>query len=269
MKIEFGRIFKQLLSEMPIHSAKSNTWIKINDRLDEDNSISKMRDALKQTEHAPKQDLWGDIESNLNRIDKIRFNYKIISYGITLIAVVGGFLLFTLIYKKNDLQANEIIRSKNNTDILRHKYVVIDNKKSNKQYLISSNNYINKHNKYLQQKSKNDSLLANKLNNDSLKYLIHSNGTYDFDFTKKPSYSISGIIKWEMVQKGFLSLDVYDEDGKFIKNIFEKKKYDAGDQLYNFKMVDYTIEKNKKYFLKLKLRNVIIKEIECNSAVEQ
>ena len=268
MKIEFGRIFKQLLSEMPTHSAKPNTWIKINDRLDDDNSISKMRDALKQTEHAPKQELWGSIESNLNRFDNRRFNYTIISFVLPLLAVIGGFFISPLIHKNTDLQANEIIRSKNKIDILRHKYAENDSKINNKQHLLASNNNIYKNNLNSQQKDKNDSSLAHELNNDSLKYLIHSNGTYDFDFTKKPSYSISGIIKWEMAQKGYLSLDVYSEDGKFVINIFEKKKYDVGEQSYNFKMVDYNIEKNKKYFLKLKLRNAVIKEIECNSNVE-
>ena len=57
---DFDHIIQKLLSELPEHTPKSDVWNKINERLDEDISISRLRKILKSTEHEPKQD-FGEI----------------------------------------------------------------------------------------------------------------------------------------------------------------------------------------------------------------
>jgi uncharacterized protein YozE (UPF0346 family) len=74
---------------------------------------------------------------------------------------------------------------------------------------------------------------------------------------------ISGNIAWEMANKGNASLIVYDEKGKFVTTIFTDKKYEAGEQSCNFKVVSCLIEKNKKYFVKLKIWDTTKEELVC------
>jgi hypothetical protein len=67
MKDDFDKIIQRLLSEMPQHTPKSDAWLKINEKLDQELSISRMREILKNTEHAPKQELWANIETALDK----------------------------------------------------------------------------------------------------------------------------------------------------------------------------------------------------------
>jgi|GEM_PF-2254450 len=67
MKDDFDKIIQRLLSDMPQHTPKSDAWLKINEKLDQDLSLSRMREILKNTEHTPKQELWANIETTLDR----------------------------------------------------------------------------------------------------------------------------------------------------------------------------------------------------------
>ena len=303
MKFEFGRIFKQLLSEMPIHSARPDTWQKINDRLDDDIPISKMREALLQNEHEPKPELWETINKELDKRDNRNYFFNFISLKIFLPLLVIGSSIYLYIVNQNSsksLASENINRNKNTIDITRlkhfdsikqmvrsaktvHNNTTFENKNNKKQYLIASNSTLkntNNHYKHIQHFNKFDSSTSHTpppqtleewlRHKDSSENVMQENdtGKMNFNIIEKESYSISGIIKWDMAQKGFVSLSVYNEDGKLIKNIFDKKKYETGEQSFDFKIVDCHIEKNKKYFLKLKLKNVIIKEVECKSIAE-
>ena len=84
-------------------------------------------------------------------------------------------------------------------------------------------------------------------------------------YIEKNEYNISGKIDWTMKSGGFASLIVYDEQGNLVSTIFDKRKFDEGDQSYDFKVVSCLIKNGKKYLVRLKIKDVTQEEIICTA----
>lgn len=105
---DFDHIIQKLLSELPEHTPKSDVWNKINERLDADISISRLRKILKSTEHKPKQDVWENIETALNSslVRNPFYKTRIFKVSLTLLAITGTGLLYLLMNspRNNNIQ---------------------------------------------------------------------------------------------------------------------------------------------------------------------
>ncbi len=288
MKKEFDYILKWLMSEMPEHTPKTDVWQNINEKLDEDASISRMREILKQNEHAPKQGLWDNIETELNKShDRRTFFFKIL---LSLFVIISSVLIYFTLHRSPDsITAKTSFRYKNKIFSNRLKSANQDN---NDKHILSSG--VNKNNSALfdsSSKKKQDLLVSNSIgrttkktsdsfrqNNNNINPKSHivpaqtledwlknkdstDNITRSNNSVETKAYSISGKMEWEMIKKGYVSLCLYGEEGNLITSIFEKKKFDIGEQSFDFKVINCKIEKNKKYILRLMIKNVVIKEM--------
>jgi hypothetical protein len=79
----------------------------------------------------------------------------------------------------------------------------------------------------------------------------------------KTEYYITGEIKWEMAKKGIASLCVYDEQGNYLTDIFVQKEYNEGNQSCNFKVTTCLIEPDKKYLVRVKVKDQTLEELAC------
>jgi len=82
-------------------------------------------------------------------------------------------------------------------------------------------------------------------------------------YIEKKEYSISGKIDWTMNSNTFASLLVYDEQGNLISTIFNNRKFEEGEQSYDFKVVSCLIQKEKKYLVRLKIKDITQEELIC------
>jgi hypothetical protein len=123
MKDDFDKIIQRLLSEMPQHTPKSDAWLKINEKLDQELSLSRMREILKNTEHAPKQELWANIETALDKslvrppFYSTRF-FKISLSSFIIVSTVVLLFLFNNKSSSNDRMAQTDHRRLNEKSII-------------------------------------------------------------------------------------------------------------------------------------------------------
>jgi hypothetical protein len=91
---DFDHILRQLLSNLPQHSPKSDVWNKISSSLDEDLAMSRLKRILKNSERPPRTDLWPAIESSLNRpvFWKLLFKSSWVKFGIPSLIVLTTLL---------------------------------------------------------------------------------------------------------------------------------------------------------------------------------
>jgi hypothetical protein len=82
-------------------------------------------------------------------------------------------------------------------------------------------------------------------------------------YIERKEYNISGKIDWTMSSNTFASLLVYDEQGNLVSTIFDKRKFDEGEQSYDFKVVSCLIQKGKKYLVRLKIKDITVDELIC------
>jgi hypothetical protein len=82
-------------------------------------------------------------------------------------------------------------------------------------------------------------------------------------YIERKEYNISGKLDWTMSSNTYASLLVYDEQGNLVSTIFEKRKFDEGDQSYDFKVVSCLIQKGKKYLVRLKIKDITQEELIC------
>ena len=82
-------------------------------------------------------------------------------------------------------------------------------------------------------------------------------------YIERKEFNISGKIDWTMKGDGYASLIVYDEQGTQVTTIFEKRKFDEGNQSYDFKVVSCMIQKGKKYLVRLKIKELTQEELIC------
>ncbi|HNW97905.1 MAG TPA: hypothetical protein PKK00_05790 [Bacteroidales bacterium] len=85
----------------------------------------------------------------------------------------------------------------------------------------------------------------------------------------KPEYYITGRITWEMLKKDNATLCVYDEQGNYVTDIFVQEKYEAGKQSYSFKLTTCLIQPDKKYLVRLKVKNSTLEELACVSQKQE
>ncbi|MFH0865846.1 MAG: hypothetical protein V1904_06605 [Bacteroidota bacterium] len=84
-------------------------------------------------------------------------------------------------------------------------------------------------------------------------------------FIESKEFNISGSIEWNMKKKGAASLIVYDEQGNYITSIFKDKKFETGQQTYNFQLVSCLLKPDTKYLVRLKVNNLTQKELVLNT----
>lgn len=80
-------------------------------------------------------------------------------------------------------------------------------------------------------------------------------------FIESKEYNISGKIGWNMKKKGSASLIVYDEQGNYITSLFTGRKFEAGEQSYDFKLVSCLLEPASKYLVRLKVDDLTQAEL--------
>ncbi len=99
----------------------------------------------------------------------------------------------------------------------------------------------------------------------TIKSITPVNKTDETVFIQRKEYKIAGVIQWNMKTQGYASLIVYDEQGNFITNIFDKRKFAAGDQSYDFNVVSCRIEPGQKYLVRLKIKDLTQEQLVCLS----
>ncbi|MGD0343008.1 MAG: hypothetical protein ABSA76_15005, partial [Bacteroidales bacterium] len=162
---DFDHIIQKLLSELPEHTPKSDVWNKINERLDADISISRLRKILKSTEHKPKQEVWENIETALNSslVRNPFYKTRIFKLSLSLFVIAGAGLLYLFM---NSSRNNNIQLAKSG------KYI---NEKESITRLIhkNTNKPVENINSYINNKSSviptNEPLQTNKPDNISAK----------------------------------------------------------------------------------------------------
>jgi hypothetical protein len=119
---DFDHIIQKLLSELPQHTPKSDVWRKINEKLDEDISMSRLRKILKSTEHSPKQDIWSNIETALDKslVRKPFYNSNLFRISLSSLIIGGTALVFILM---NNPFKNNIKLAKTNDRIINVKSI--------------------------------------------------------------------------------------------------------------------------------------------------
>jgi hypothetical protein len=276
MSIETDDILKRLISSLPEHAPKTDLWPNISDKLDDEISMSKLREILKQKEHTPKQTLWSNIENKLNlRYSKTSL---FISFSILCSLFITCGVLWYLLNKHTNTAQSAIAVSDENQKFLSpvFRFVYRDIMKSAAPSDSSKNNadhdlgvindtqaFINNLPVHVIPSQTLQDWLKQK---DSLERVMRENDTINRGINEKKNVcSISGKVEWEMIKAGFVSLFVFAEEGKLISTIFEKKKFETGQQSYDFKLVDCNLRKDKKYILKLKINGAIIKEMELTA----
>lgn len=80
-------------------------------------------------------------------------------------------------------------------------------------------------------------------------------------YLESEEYNISGSIRWDMKKKGPASLIVYDEQGNYVTSVFKERKFDAGNQTYDFKVVSCLFEPGTKYLVRLKIKDLTQEEL--------
>jgi hypothetical protein len=273
MKNEFDHILNQLISGMPVHSADPDTWQKINNRLDHDISMSRLREKMNKKEHSPEPETWSYIETELNRLDHRKRFFLNFSMAVTLsLLVIITTVSIFLFYHEGPQQKADSNTDRNNiekTSFLKNSS--IPGSKSNEDDNTENNLKIVKHNT----PSLNNPVLTGSkipaVAQDNPHFINDSSGKFspsvDFDKSvpnpNNNGCSITGKLIWWMPNKGNMSLYLFDEKGTLVKTIFEKEKFEEGEQYYNFKLVNCNIEKGKKYTLRLMNRKAMITELEC------
>jgi len=74
---------------------------------------------------------------------------------------------------------------------------------------------------------------------------------------------VTGKMIWNMEKGTKASLLLYDEDGKLLVTLFEKRHFRKGEQTQNFTYTSDKLVKGKTYTAKLKIKGVIKEELPC------
>ncbi len=86
---------------------------------------------------------------------------------------------------------------------------------------------------------------------------------YDYSYPKLEGemFTIEGDFDWEMNSPGYVSLYIYDNNGKQILVLFQDRSAGSGLQRYHYKITDAAFEAGELYWIRMKQSGRTIKEL--------
>jgi hypothetical protein len=84
---------------------------------------------------------------------------------------------------------------------------------------------------------------------------------YSYPTLEGEVFTIEGDFDWEMPTPGFVSLYIYDNNGKQVKVVFQDLSATSGLQSYHYKVSDATFQFGELYWIRMKQNNRTIKEL--------
>ncbi|MFA4851080.1 MAG: hypothetical protein WC868_10630 [Bacteroidales bacterium] len=104
MKSNFDNIIQKLLSKLPQHTPRAYVWQKINQELDDNLAMSRLRETLKNNVYEPKQKIWSNIEAQLDKsiIRKPFYSRQFFKISLSSFVLIFIAVLFLLLKKNPD-----------------------------------------------------------------------------------------------------------------------------------------------------------------------